>query len=128
MQNANAAEKYSGVEWRDKTMGSCMRVIDTNHLKVVERLPGWRGRYFDSANMSFAHYEFDEGSSIHRHSHEQEEVWQVIEGELDITVEGTSVRAGAGHVAIVPPNVLHSVKAIKSGRAYIVDFPLRPMP
>lgn len=105
-----------------------MRVIDTNALDVSERLPGWRGRYFDSANMSFAHYEFDEGSSIHEHSHEQEEVWQVIEGELSITIDGRTVLAGAGHVAIVPPNVLHSVKVVKSGRAYIVDFPLRRMP
>ena len=105
-----------------------MQIIDTNVLKVIERLPGWRGRYFDSANMSFAHYEFDEGSSIHEHSHEQEEVWQVIEGELSITIDGRTVLVTAGHVAIVPPNVLQSVKVVKVGRAYIVDFPLRPMP
>jgi quercetin dioxygenase-like cupin family protein len=46
--------------------------IDTSKLPTVERLPGWRGRYFDSANMTFAHYEFDAGSSIHEHSHPQE--------------------------------------------------------
>ena len=34
-----------------------MPFVDTNDLKVVERLPGWKGRYFHSASMTFAHYE-----------------------------------------------------------------------
>jgi hypothetical protein len=51
-----------------------MTFIDTNQLPVVERKPGWRGRYFDSPSMTFAHYEFDAGSSIHEHFHPQEEV------------------------------------------------------
>lgn len=105
-----------------------MPVIDTSELETIERLPGWRGRFFDSANMSFVHYEFDEGASIHEHSHEQEEVWEVIDGELEITIDGKIEVARAGQVAIVPPNVRHSVRALKSGRVYIVDFPLRPIP
>jgi quercetin dioxygenase-like cupin family protein len=30
--------------------------------------------------MTFAHYEFDAGVSIHEHYHPQEEVYEVIEG------------------------------------------------
>ena len=30
--------------------------------------------------MTFAHYEFDAGSSIHEHFHPQEEVYHIIEG------------------------------------------------
>ena len=43
--------------------------IDTSKLPTIERLPGWRGRYFASPSMTFAHYEFDAGSSIHEHFH-----------------------------------------------------------
>jgi len=60
--------------------------IDTSKLPAIERLQGWRGRYFDSASMPFAHYQFDAGSSIHEHSHPQEEVYEVIEGEVEITI------------------------------------------
>ena len=67
-----------------------MPFVDTNTLKVVERKPGWYGRYFDSPSMTFAHYEFTKGSSVHRHFHPQEEVWDVIEGELEITVDGVA--------------------------------------
>jgi quercetin dioxygenase-like cupin family protein len=105
-----------------------MTFIDTAKLPVVERKPGWRGRYFDSANMTFGHYEFDAGATIHAHSHEQEEVWQVIEGELEVTIAGRTLRAGPGTVAIVPPDTEHKVVALTSGKAIVVDWPLRAMP
>ncbi len=103
-----------------------MPFIDTKNLDVVERLPGWRGRYFHSPSMTFAHYDFVRGSSIHEHFHPQEEVYEVIEGELEITIDGVAQIARPGFVAIVPGNVPHSVKALTDGRAIIVDYPLRP--
>jgi quercetin dioxygenase-like cupin family protein len=102
-----------------------MPFIDTTILKVTERLPGWRGRYFHSQSMTFAHYDFVGGSSIHEHFHPQEEVYEVIEGELDVTIDGVAQIARPGLVAIVPGNARHSVKALTDGRAIIVDYPLR---
>jgi quercetin dioxygenase-like cupin family protein len=105
-----------------------MSFIDTRELQVVERLPGWRGRYFDSANMTFAHYEFEAGSSIHEHWHPQEEVYQVVEGELELTIGGVTRRLVPGIVGIVPPDTRHSVKAISRGKLIVVDYPLRTPP
>jgi quercetin dioxygenase-like cupin family protein len=102
-----------------------MPVIDTNSLKVVERLPGWRGRHFHSSNMTIAHYDFKRGATIHEHFHLQEEVYEVIEGELEITIDGAAQIARPGLVAIVPSNMPHSIKALTDGRAIIVDYPLR---
>jgi quercetin dioxygenase-like cupin family protein len=102
-----------------------MPFVDTSNLDVIERLPGWRGRYFHSPNMTFAHYDFVQGASIHEHFHPQEEVYEVTEGELEITIDGVSRIARAGIVAIVPSNVRHSVKALTDGQAIIVDYPLR---
>ena len=103
-----------------------MPFVDTSSLRVIERLPGWHGRYFHSANMTFAHYDFARGSSIHEHFHPEEEVYEVIEGELEVTIDGVSQIARAGVVAIVPAGVRHSVKALTDGRAIIVDHPARP--
>jgi quercetin dioxygenase-like cupin family protein len=102
-----------------------MPFVDTSNLDVIERLPGWRGRYFHSPNMTFAHYDFVQGASIHEHFHPQEEVYEVTEGELEITIDGVARIARAGIVAIVPSNVRHSVKALTDGQAIIVDYPLR---
>jgi unsaturated pyranuronate lyase len=103
-----------------------MPFVDTNSLNVIERLPGWYGRYFHSANMTFAHYDFKCGSSIHEHFHPQEEVYTVIEGELEMTIDGASQVARPGLVAIVPSQVRHSVKALTDGRVIIVNYPTRP--
>jgi len=102
-----------------------MPFIDTTKLNVVERLPGWHGRYFHSQNMTFEHYDFVSGASIHEHSHPQEEVYEVIKGELEVTIDGLSQIVRLGLVAIVPGDVRHSVKAGTDGRAIIVDYPLR---
>ena len=103
-----------------------MPFVDTVGLKVVERLPGWMGRYFHTGSMTFAHYDFAAGSSIHEHHHPEEEVYEVIEGELEVTIDGISQIAKPGVVAIVPANSRHSVKALTDGRLIVVDHPSRP--
>jgi quercetin dioxygenase-like cupin family protein len=100
--------------------------IDTDTLKVVERLPGWKERYFHSASMMFARYEFAASSSIHEHFHPEEEVYEVIEGELEVTIDGRSHIVKPGLVAIVPVNSRHSVRALINERLIVVDHPARP--
>ena len=116
-------------------LGGCARMrrwrtpmpfVDTSSLRVIERLPGWRGRYFHSPSMTFAHYDFVRGASIHEHFHPQEEVYEVIEGELEVTIDGVAQVARPGLVAIIPAGVRHSLKALTDGRAIIVDYPVRP--
>jgi len=102
-----------------------MPFIDVNALETGERLPGWKGRSFNTANMTFAHYTIAEGAAIHEHCHSNEEVWTVIEGELLVTVGGDSITAGPGCVAVVPPNTAHSVRAVTPARAIVTDCPVR---
>jgi len=102
-----------------------MPFVDFSSLRVIERLPGWRGRYFHSPSLTFAHYDFVRGASVHEHFHPQEEVYEVTEGELEVTIDGVAQIARPGLVAIVPAGVRHSIKALTDGRAIIVDYPLR---
>jgi quercetin dioxygenase-like cupin family protein len=74
--------------------------------------------------MTFAHYDFKRGSSIHEHFHEREEVYEVVEGELEVTINDVAEIARPGVAAIVPSNAHHSVKALTDSRAIIVDCPL----
>jgi quercetin dioxygenase-like cupin family protein len=103
-----------------------MPMIELHDLKVIERLPGWRGRYFHTAGMTFAHYEFDCGATIHEHSHPEEEVYELIEGRLEIIIDGVVHAANPGRVAIVPANVRHFVRALTDGRLIVIDQPARP--
>src|SRR3954471_12161759 len=102
-----------------------MPFIDTRQIEPYERRPGWLGKTFHSPSMTFADWTFTKGSAIHEHHHPQEEVWQVIQGELEVTVGGETQIARPGVVAIVPADTLHSVVALTDGRALVVDWPLR---
>jgi len=102
-----------------------MPFIDTSTLQTGERLPGWVDRSFSSEMMTFAHYTFEAGSKIHEHSHSNEEVWTVIEGELEVSVGADLIAAGPGCVAIVPPYTAHSVRAVTHGKAIVTDCPVR---
>lgn len=103
-----------------------MPFVDTRKLKIIERAPGWFGRFFHSPSMTFVNYQFKGGASVHGHFHDQEEVWQVIEGEVEFTLDGVSKVIKPGMAAVVPGGVKHSIKALTDGRAMIVDYPLRP--
>jgi quercetin dioxygenase-like cupin family protein len=103
-----------------------MPFLDTSTMEPYERRPGWRGRTFHSPSMTFAHWEFDAGADIQAHEHPQEEVWQVIEGQLEVSVGDETRVAGPGMVAIVPANTRHSVRALTAGKAIVTDWPLRP--
>jgi unsaturated pyranuronate lyase len=99
--------------------------IDTSRLAVKEPREGWIGRFFHSENMTFAYYAVAAGARIHEHAHENDEVWNVVEGQLEITIAGTTAVAGPGHAAVVPPNTMHSVRALTDVRAIVVDHPRR---
>ena len=51
---------------------------------------------------------------------------EVLEGELEVTIDGKPQIAKRGLVAIVPSNSLHSVRALTEGRLIVVDHPSRP--
>jgi mannose-6-phosphate isomerase-like protein (cupin superfamily) len=104
-----------------------MPVIEPADLPEREPLPGWRGRFFHSAHMTFSHYDIAaDAAALHEHHHEQEEVWHVVDGRLALTIDGTEHVIDAGGAAVVPPNTPHSARALGGCRAIVVDFPLRP--
>ncbi len=102
-----------------------MPFIDPAQMKSGEPLPGWKGRFWRSDSMSFAHYDFTAGASIHEHHHPNEEVWTVIEGRLEVTIDGETQVAGPGSIGIVPSDALHSVRALSDGRAIVANHPIR---
>ena len=102
-----------------------MTFIDTNHLNVKEPRAGWKGRFFHSQNMTFAYYAVAAGAWIHEHSHPNDEVWNVIDGELEIKIAAETQVAGPGCAVVVPPDTAHSVKALTDVRAIVVDYPRR---
>lgn len=103
-----------------------MPVIDTRRLEVAEPRPGWHDRYFHGRQMSFEYYDVDAGAWVHEHWHPEEEVWHIMEGTLEITIDGETTVAGPGFAALVPPDTPHSIKALTAAKVIIANHPVRP--
>ena len=89
-----------------------MSFIDTSKLPVIERKPGWYGRYFDSANMTFGHYEFDAGRRRSRRiPTSRKKSGMSLKASWKLRSRDKTERAGPGFVAIVPPDTKHEVKS-----------------
>ena len=65
------------------------------------------------------------GASVHPHRHANDEVWHILDGDVEATVGGQVRRLRAGQAAVVPPDVEHSVRAVTDSRAIVVDSPTR---
>jgi mannose-6-phosphate isomerase-like protein (cupin superfamily) len=103
-----------------------MPFVDPREMLAAEPLPGWHGRFFHSENMTFAHYDIAaDAAPLPEHRHDQEEVWNVVEGELQISIDGVEHSLGPGCVAVVPPNTRHSAQALSACRAIVADYPVR---
>lgn len=103
-----------------------MPFLDPADMLQGNPLPGWSGRFFHSENNTFALWDIAaDAMPLHEHRHSQEEVWNVVEGELLLTINGEERPLAAGGSAVVPPDTPHSARAISACRAVVVDHPVR---
>jgi len=100
--------------------------IDPSEMLHGSPLAGWSGRFFHSENMTFAHWDIAaDAADLHEHGHLQEEVWNVVEGEVVLVVDGCERRLGPGTAAVVPPNTPHSVRTVGACSVIVTDYPVR---
>ena len=103
-----------------------MPFLNTSNVQPRYPLPGWEGRFVQSDNMTFVYWDIEEGAqSIHEHHHIQEEVWHVLEGSIEVTINGVTQTAGPGSVAVIPSNTPHSARVIGACRVLVADHPSR---
>jgi quercetin dioxygenase-like cupin family protein len=75
--------------------------------------------------MTSAYYEIDAGALLHAHSHPNEEVWHIIDGEVDLTLGQETRCVRAGYAVVIPAGTTHAVAVRKRCRAIVVDYPVR---
>lgn len=65
--------------------------------------------FMDAEEMSFSFLTFEpgQGGDLHYHEPPLEELYIVVDGHLDITVEGETTDAGPGTAVYIPPETVH---------------------
>ena len=96
-----------------------MLLVDLNSARELELAPGIRARLVNTGNVSVAHVHLDKDAVLAEHSHHHEQIVNVMEGELELTVEGKPIVLKKGLAMILPPNTPHSGLALTD--VFVVD-------
>jgi quercetin dioxygenase-like cupin family protein len=89
-----------------------MPLITLAGVAVKEIFPGLRARLVHTDRVTHSWVEVDEGASFPEHHHPHEQVVSVLEGTLELTVDGTPHQLTRGTVFVIPPNVPHSGRGL----------------
>jgi quercetin dioxygenase-like cupin family protein len=98
---------------------------DLKSIAEKEIVPGYRARFIHGDNLTLAYWDVDPGAELPGHSHPHEQVANVLEGKLELTVDGETRVLEPGQVAVIPSNILHGGKAITACRLLDVFYPTR---
>ncbi len=96
-----------------------MDSIKIAELPEIELASGVKARVITAGTFTVMHVRLSQGADVPEHSHFHEQVANVIEGELHLTVSGKKFPLTPGMSYILPPNIPHSAHAAKT--TYVVD-------
>jgi quercetin dioxygenase-like cupin family protein len=102
-----------------------MPFLNLHELEEKELIPGFKGNFVHSENMTIAYWGIEADAVLPEHSHPHEQVANIIEGELELTVSGQMKVLRPGSVAIIPSDAVHSGRAITRCRVIDVFHPVR---
>ena len=102
-----------------------MGLVNLTELPELQLAEGVMARVVTAGTISVLHVTIAAGAVVPSHSHHHEQVVNVVEGELELTVEGAKYSLGPGKAMILAPNVEHSARAVVACRVIDVFHPVR---
>lgn len=90
-----------------------------------EPMPGFVGRFSTGLTMTSVNWTIAAGATLPEHAHPHEQISHVLAGEFEFTIGNETQRLGPSMVAVVPPNVTHSGRAVTECRIIDVFHPVR---
>jgi quercetin dioxygenase-like cupin family protein len=102
-----------------------MPLITLETLPVREIFPGVRARLVHTERVTLSWVVLDEGATFPDHHHPHEQVVSVLEGQLNLVVNGERVALTAGQAYVIPPHAPHSGRAVTKCRVLDTFAPTR---
>lgn len=102
-----------------------MSFVKLKQVEEKEIVPGFFARFVHSENMTFAYWRVEAGASLPEHTHPHEQVFNITDGEFQLTIEGETRIMVPGEMAIIPGNAPHTGKAITACKLIDVFHPIR---
>ena len=102
-----------------------MGLVKLDELPELQISEGILGRAVTAGSVTVFYAHLAAGALLPEHSHHNEQVVNVVEGELELTVDGTTYNLVPGKVMVLPPNTVHSGRALSDCRVLDVFHPVR---
>lgn len=100
-----------------------IKKIDT--IEQRELIPGFKARFVHTNSSTIAFWEIKKGSFLPEHHHIHEQTTQIIEGQLELTINGKTNILEPGTIALIPSNSKHSGKALTDCKITDTFCPVR---
>lgn len=94
-------------------------------IKERELAKGIRGRYFHTLSNTIGYIDIDKGAILPAHSHFHEQTTQILEGQLEMTIDGVTQVLEPGILTLIPSNIVHSAIALTNCRVLDIFSPVR---
>ncbi len=103
-----------------------MAQINTlENIEIREPIPGYKGKFIHSERMTFVYWDIEENAPLPRHSHEHEQVVNVLEGTYKMIVDDIEYLLKAGDILTIPSNAEHWGNSITKCKIIDVFAPVR---
>ena len=94
-------------------------------IKPKELVAGVTGYYAHGDKHTLGLVELKAGSVVPEHHHIQEQITYILEGQLDLTMDGKSFSLTPGAYNVIPSNTPHSAIAITDCKLIDTFSPVR---
>ena len=95
------------------------------NIKPKDLASGITGYYAHGEKSSFGYLELKKGSKVPLHSHINEQITYIIEGQLDMIIDGVVFSLTDGMYHVIHANVPHSAIAITDCKVIDAFSPVR---
>ena len=90
-----------------------------------EPIPGITGYYAHGDKHTFGYVEIKKGTVVPEHNHLHEQITYVIEGQLNMTIDGELCPLTPGMFQIIPSNTPHGATAVTDCKVIDTFSPTR---
>lgn len=94
--------------------------VNLSEIAIKDILPGFHARMIHTESVTVAHFRIDAGSVLPEHFHVHEQITNVLDGELEMTIDGVTRVCKSGDCAVIPSNVPHAGRALTD--VWVIDI------
>ena len=98
---------------------------EIKNINPKQLTDGITGYYAHGKQMSLGLVELKAGSIVPMHQHVHEQITYILEGQLDMNIDGVPHTLTAGSFYVIPSNVWHGAIAVTACKLIDVFAPVR---